>query len=531
MIRGARSLGLALAVGLVGCGSDPVERGSDGTSTGGGDAPGTGNAATAATTIPATDSSGGATGADEGSSSGAPPMAACGEDLEVPRPRGVIPNVEYPEDSHGQAVSPTLANVHHNQPTVLDGYLMLAGNARFSTWDVSNLDEPEQLSNFQSEHSIGEAESHQLTLAKVGDRFYAATISGLGFDIWDLTDMTDPSHVSHTELAGINYGDIAAGVWGLAWQGSRVYVGGNDTGLHIVDVSDVEAPVVVDTLPNSATGGFFVGPVFAMGNILILSTPKEHGGVATMEISDPDNPVLLDSVIEPESYIGWYYGGHVILQTPLRIFDVLSDPTTITPVLEGMNTDQSEYVSFGDDRMFLGLLRPFPGAIRYDVSDMSDPIELDKIEGRELGGNDDQFTLKMGNLLVLSDDQLTPEGYAGTFIAVETSAPDVTPPVVNAIWPPEGLQVPATSAIGLSFSDQIELATVNTASFYVRELDSDESGCVTGTWGHMRTMLNFTPDAPLNSGSTYEVVLPAGGITDLGGNAIAEEYRSTFTVL
>lgn len=531
MKRGARACaGLGLVVGLSGCGTDPGAGSDDGgTSSGGSGEVGTAGVPTSATTAPGT-SDGAETSADEGSSGG-PPTGACGEALEMPRPRGTIPNVEYPEDMHGQAVSPTLANVHHNQPSVYDGYLMLAGNARFSTWDVSNLDEPDQLSNFQSEHSIGEAESHQLSLAKIGEQVYAATISGRGFDIWELTDMTDPGHVSHTEIEGINYGDIAAGVWGVAWQGNRVYVGGNDTGLHIVDVSDVTAPVVVDSLPNSATGGFFVGPVFAMGNILILSTPKEHGGLATMEISDPDNPVLLDSLIEPESYIGWYYGGHVILQTPLRIFDVLSDPTTITPVLTGMETEKSEYVSFGDDRMFLGLLRPNPGAIRYDVSDLSDPVELDKIEGRALGENDDQFTLKVGNLLVLSDDQLTPMGYAGTFIAVESSAPDETPPVVNAIWPPDGLQVPATSSIGLSFSDQIELATVDTASFYVREVDSEEPGCVTGTWGHMRTILNFKPDVSLTSGATYEVVLPAGGITDLGGNAIAEEYRSTFTVL
>ncbi|MEM6990391.1 MAG: Ig-like domain-containing protein [Myxococcota bacterium] len=532
MRRGAAvKRGLVLAIALAGCGGDPPA--SDGGATTGSDDGG--GSDTQGVPMPGTSDSGvdssGGEGSDDAESSGGPPVQACNEGLEVPRPRGVIPNVEYPEEMQGQAVSPTLANVHHNQPTVLDGYLMLAGNARFSTWDMADLEAPEQLSNFQSEHGIGEAESHQLSLAKVGENFYAATISGRGFDIWDMTDMTDPSHVSHTEIEGINYGDIAAAVWGVAWQGTHVYVGGNDTGLHIVDVSDVTAPVVVNTLPNSATGGFFVGPVFAMGNILVLTTPKEHGGLATMEISDPENPVLLDSVTEAESYIGWYYGGHVILQTPLRIFDVLSDPTTISPVLEGMETVPSEYVSFGDDRMFLGLLRPSPGAIRFDVADLSAPVELDTIEGRELGGNDDQFTLKAGNLLVLSDDQLTPMGYAGTYLAVESPEPDETPPVVNGVWPPDGLQVPATTAIGLSFSDQIELATVDTASFYVRELDTAEAGCITGSWGHMRTILNFTPDAPLTSGVTYEVVLPAGGITDLGGNAIAEEFRTTFTVL
>ena len=484
-----------------------------------------------ATTAPSPESTGDADGSttdvDGSSSSGGGQVGTCPDTSEMPRPRGSIPNVEYPPEMHGQPLSPTLLSEHHNQPTVLDGYLMLAGNAAFSTWDITDASAPVQMADFASEHDNAEAESHEVALARVGDTFYAATISGRGFDIWDLTDMTAPMHVSHADIEGIDYGDIAGGVWGVAWQGHYVYVGGNDTGLHIVDVADPSAPVVVNTLPNSATGGFFVGPVFAMGNILVLTTPKEHGGVATMEVSDPENPVLLDSMTLAESYIGWYYGGHVVLQTPLRFYDVLGDPTTITTVLEGMETQDSEYVSFGDDQMFLGLLRPNAGAIRYDVSDFSAPIEMDKIEGRDLLLNDDQFTLKVANLLVLSDDQLTAMGYAGSFIAVESSAPDTMAPRVNGLWPPDGLTVPPTTAIGVSFSDQIELATVGPPSFQVRDA---EGSCVSGTWGHMRTIVNFVPDMPLQSGMTYELVLPAGGITDLGGNAIADDYRSTFTV-
>jgi hypothetical protein len=522
-IIGECCLGAMLAIA---CTPEPSSSDASGSST---SMPATGDATT--TTAPPPQSTSGADGstteAEGGSSSGGGTNSTCPDGVEMPRPRGVIPNVEYPAELYGQPLSPTLAYEHHNQPTVLDGYLMLAGDATFSTWDITNPAAPVQLAAFASEHSLAEAESHEVTLARVGDTFYAATISGRGIDLWDLTDMTAPAHVSHVEIEGIDYGDIAGGVWGVAWQGHHVYVGGNDTGLHIVDVADPAAPVIANTLPNSATGGFFAGPVFAMGNILILTTPKEHGGVATMEISDPENPVLLDAMTLEESYIGWYYGGHVVLQTPLRIYDVLGDPTSITTVLAGMQTEDSEYISFGDDQMFLGLLRPNPGAIRYDVSDMSAPIELDKIEGRPLLLNDDQFTLKVANLLVLSDDQLTLMGYAGSFIAVESTSPDTMPPRVNGIWPPDGLTVPPTTSIGVSFSDQIELATVGPPSFQLRDVDGN---CVSGTWGHMRTIVNFVPDEPLQAGTTYELLLPAGGITDLGGNAITDDYRSTFTV-
>jgi hypothetical protein len=41
--------------------------------------------------------------------------------------------------------------------------------------------------------------------------------------------------------------------------------------------------------------------------------------------------------------------------------------------------------------------------------------------------------------------------------------------------------------------------------------------------------VNFDPDQDLAAATTYEVVLPAGGLTDLVGNALVQEFRSTFT--
>ena len=50
-----------------------------------------------------------------------------------------------------------------------------------------------------------------------------------------------------------------------------------------------------------------------------------------------------------------------------------------------------------------------------------------------------------------------------------------------------------------------------------------------GTWGSRMGVLNFSPNEDLKPGTTYEVVLPKGGITDLVRNPIAEEFKSTFT--
>ncbi len=460
---------------------------------------------------------------------------------EMPRPAVRVPNVEYPPELQDEGVNQedpyhTLEEKHHNQPMMRDGYLFLGGNAEHSIWDIQDPSNPVKVADLVSQHNAGEAESHQVVFAHypATGMWYAATTSGRGVDIWDVTDMTDPSHVSHVDIDGINYGDVAGGVWGKAWQGKYLYIGGNDTGLHVVDVEDPENPSVVKTLPNGETGSFFPGPLFAMGNILVITSPKDKGGVATMDISNPTDPILLDSLVPSSSYIGWYYGGHVFLQGPLRNWDVLSDPTNIQSGMSNMNTPASEYMSFGDDQLFLGLLRPNPGVIRFDVSDLSAPQMQEKIEGRYLyldngdqHQNDDQFSLKVGNLLILSDDEQVGTVNAGTWIVVENVQPDTKPPVVKNVWPTDGMSVLSTSSIGFSFSDQIEPATVGAPSLIVRPIGGEP---VAGRFGFMRTVVNFQPNEPLPPGD-YEVVLPVDGICDLGGNPIAEEFKSTFTVL
>jgi hypothetical protein len=43
------------------------------------------------------------------------------------------------------------------------------------------------------------------------------------------------------------------------------------------------------------------------------------------------------------------------------------------------------------------------------------------------------------------------------------------------------------------------------------------------------SILHFEPDGGFAPGTTYEVVLPVGGVKDYVGNGIAEEFVSTFT--
>lgn len=490
------------------------------TTAGAGPSTSAGGASTATTTSSSTGGTGGTV--DEG-----PPA----------EPEGVIPNEEYPptmvdipkEQWPQGLVSPTLESEHHNQPSVINGYLQLTGNSRFSIYDISDPSDPEQLSVKVSDVCCGEAEGHQVSFAKYDNRFYTVTINGHGVDIWDITDVRDPQHIKAIAIDGINFGDFTEAVWGVYWQGSTLYVGGTNTGVHVFDVSDPANPMAVGRVAN--VGGVNAGPLFAIGNILVVTTPKDNAGIATLDISDPHKPLILDSISPNEvSYIGGMYGHHAYLLNPIRIYDVLSDPTNITQISSGGVNGYFEYMSFQDGFMFAGRIRPEPGATKINVKNPKQLSFVRDIYGRrDLAENDDQFTVAIGNLLVMSDDQLSPQTnrYAGTVIAVHDTAPDTTPPSVDTVIPKDGATGQAvTSRIGLSFTDNIELATVDTRSFIVRPMGGEP---LQGTWGVNMSILNFDPKDDLQPGTTYEVILPAGGIKDYVGNGIAEEFRSTFT--
>ena len=125
---------------------------------------------------------------------------------------------------------------------------------------------------------------------------------------------------------------------------------------------------------------------------------------------------------------------------------------------------------------------------------------------------------------MIGDDQ-TP--FAGWVIAVHQAEPDSKPPVIDTVIPANAATAVHTkSRIGVTFSDNIELATVNSASFIVRPVGGQP---LPGKYGVRMSVFEFDPDQDLEPATTYEVVLPKGGVADLVGNTLATEWKSTFT--
>jgi len=509
---------------------------------------GAGNTATGATgAMAGRAGTGGASATGGGKAGGANGTASGGDSGNgtFSKPQGKIANSAQPAstvnlpktDWQKGLVSPTMLATHHlNQPAVINGYLLVAGNEEFWFYDVSNPAAPKMLSQFTTPNrrANGEAESHTISFARYGDKFYLVTTGGTGIDTWDVTDVMAPKHLAQLKISGVNYGDYTEAVWGLSWQGQYIYVGATNNGVKVVDASDPASLSIAGQIPTSQYGGVSAGPLDAVGNVLVVLTPKENGGVATLDISDPIKPARLASLSADKSYIGQFFRHYAFLIGPIRVWDVLTNPKSIgtgsTPIGR-LSNENAEYLSFSDDYLFLGHVRAeiggTPGASKITVADPKNMKVVSRIWGRQNfnNKNDDQFSLAIGNLLVLTDDQAP---YAGWVIAVHQAEPDTKPPVVDTVIPKDkSTDATATSRVGVTFSDNIEIATVNAASFIVRPVGGQ---ALPGKYGVRMGVVNFDPDQDLVPGTTYEVVLPKGGIADLVGNTLADEWKSTFTV-
>ena len=65
---------------------------------------------------------------------------------------------------------------------------------------------------------------------------------------------------------------IYTGVISAFWQPPYINCGSMNSGLFVVDAADPKAPKLVKQISNSSVNGKLVGGVFAVGNILYVTT-------------------------------------------------------------------------------------------------------------------------------------------------------------------------------------------------------------------------------------------------------------------
>ncbi len=450
----------------------------------------------------------------------------------VSRPYGPgLPNLTYASSEVGRPLSvfrsTTGAGVRkgHGNVAMHKGYLAViyasdsgVAGGGISFYDISDPRSP-VLVYRQDRHEIREPHGFGFSNSYGGD--YVALQTTSGVQIWDWTNVTAPALVSSTNLGGVIASDYTSGAWWVFWQAPCIYVGGSGNGLFVVNASSPAAPVVAKQMPTSQTGGFRVGPVFAVGNILVASS-MDQGGYATFDISDPVNPVLMQAMTNNAAVYSSLLNGDKIVGAggdgKLYVHDVtnLSNITLVNS--SAVAGGKGGYATVQDGYAFVGFSDRFA---KIDIrNNASYPIVQTGTSA--VARRDEDFATVLGNLVFGGSDHNT-----GSGLMPHQTAPDTRGPLVNMVSPANNAVSRALSSrVGVSFTDQIDVASVTSATFIVRPVGG---AAMVGTYSSQTNIVNFKPDSDLLANTTYEVVIPAGGIKDYAGNGVPTEFRVRFS--
>jgi hypothetical protein len=363
---------------------------------------------------------------------------------------------------------------------------------------------------FREPHSFGLSEGNLIAIQ-----------SGKGIEIWDWSNVQNPIQVSKLAISGVNFGDYNNVSWQLFWQAPYLYVSRGNAGLTIVNTSDVSNPFIEKTVPRSALGGFNVGPLFALGNELYMSSMQGTAGFSIVDISDPINPVLTKAVTSiPQLYYAscWdgtlaYFGSRAT-GDQLHVYDTTANPMVL--VNNNTNGFMNLYCNLQDQKLFLGNQDDINV---LDVSDVNNFVVEGTASLNAAEANVDHGQVfAFGNLVWVGNDH-----GSGSGLIAHNSVQDLTPPNLNRMVPEHlSTNQPLTSRVGLALSDSVLMASVNSSTFKVTKLG--ENTPLAGTYSVNLGFVHFSPMNALEADQIYLVEL--NGIQDFAGNALpAQNYR------
>lgn len=412
-----------------------------------------------------------------------------------------------------------------NVSVMIRGYFMTifapdSGNppGEIAIYDVSNPKAPVEAHHVEGGDTDSFREAHSLPIALIDGKYYIViqTIQGLQF--WDFTDPVSPSRVGSISLPGVDGGDYENVSWQTSWEGRYVYVAGGNQGIYVVDAADPSEPVFLKQVPTSQTGGFRVGPIFALGNQLAVTNMDEDGAYAILDISVPDEPALISQIDQLARIYATAIGANDRIYAAGRDGNFLihhfSDPTKIEPVKDAMIGQDQLYAAAQDHFVFLGRQN---NVVKVDVMNEQNPeVVGEGTLGRE--NPDHGQVTPMGNLIFIGNDHGT-----GSAFFCHQYGTDTTPLSAQTVYPKDGSTgLPPDSRVSLVFSDFVDTETVE-ENVQLRTAAGD---AVEVIWTYAFNTLSVGPKEPLAEDTTYELVL-GDGLADVMGNPLSEEtiYR------
>jgi hypothetical protein len=119
------------------------------------------------------------------------------------------------------------------------------------------------------------------------------------------------------------------------------------------------------------------------------------------------------------------------------------------------------------------------------------------------------------------------------FTTVAAPAPDLIPPTVTSVNPPNGSTNISTGAsFTVTFSEGLNAATVDANSVLLLKNATNRVNATLLYDAATRTV-TITPLAPLENATNYTIYIHGGasGVTDLSGNTIVSDFTSSFTTV
>ena len=406
------------------------------------------------------------------------------------------------------------------------GYLWIqsrpddGGRNLIMVYDISDPTHPIEV--HRRDHPSGSIRPQHWAFMTEGDKFLIPSVNQ---QFHDMSDMLNIQLVPDAPY-DINRGDVAAEFFQLPYQYNGQYgYGGGQSPLHI---RNIKTGTLLSSQINPEADFGFPGHPLVIGNLLIAVGSRFDAGVATYDVSDPSNPVLLDVITseldtnpndsfpnggayEPAVWGNYVvYGNENRTKPQIKAVD-FSDPGNLKLVAHITNPAlrSARYLQFQDEYLFTG-------NAKVDMRDFSIVRTL-----KQSNVTDDlsEYLLPLGNLVVIGEHQGTNGGKA--YIIAHQNEPDTRAPFVTYNNPvANSTNMHVLSRIGLVIPETLNPLTINDETFIVRPYGGAP---IAGTLTYIdKDIINFAPDQPLLPDTTYEVVLPAGGIQDVSGNGIEE---------
>ena len=421
-----------------------------------------------------------------------------------------------------------------NAVMVLDGYFVIVGSADSGNagavvhiLDMSTPTEP-VLVSYAGDANLREL--HSMPTVAVDGGFITVLPSTTGIQVWDISSPEGgPAKLGEVTLEGLDGGDYDNTAWQITVSWPYAFVASTGAGVHIVDISDPSTPSPLHRITTGELGIGKAGPIYAAGNLIVVSTMDTFPiGIGVIDVVDPTIPIPLGTGEGPalqRTYSTLVIGNRVYGPGDLGGFHVASwEATDVSASIEFLaqtqfGGDKGGYCSYQDLFVFCG--QSGNGFYKIDVSDEANPVAAGN-GAFAVGEPDMDFATVLGNLVFVSNDHTG--GPQGAFVPHQ-AGPDVTPPEVMGAYPtPGSVHIPLATRFTVFFSDDIDLATVDAATFLVRSVSDGE--IVPGVF--VRSSLNaisFSPNEDLRENETYVITLRPDGMTDVAGNGIPDDFE------